>query len=151
MILDTKASNVKHCSAKFQRVLLPRILDAILKAMHLLDCCESGEEVDFFVLDYTDAYWQVPLDPAEREYFCCQISVEGKTKYIVFLRMVQGCRSAPLCWARLAALLMRLTQSLFEPNRVNLHCFVDDPVASIRGTKQDRRLYVATMIYTWEA
>ena len=29
MILDTKQSGLKHCSAKHQRVLLPRLLDAI--------------------------------------------------------------------------------------------------------------------------
>ena len=46
---------------------------------------------------------------------------------------------------------MRLTQSLFEPGVVRLHCFVDDPIASIRGTPLKRKLAVATMILTWEA
>jgi hypothetical protein len=46
---------------------------------------------------------------------------------------------------------MRLIQSLFEPDVVRLHCFVDDPIASIRGTPLNRKLAVATMILTWEA
>ena len=33
-----------------------------------------------------------------------------------------------------AALVMRLTQALFDTRRVKLHCFVDDPIASIRGS-----------------
>ena len=46
---------------------------------------------------------------------------------------------------------MRLTQSLFEVDTVRLHCFVDDPIAAIRGTPLSRKLTVATIILTWEA
>jgi hypothetical protein len=46
---------------------------------------------------------------------------------------------------------MRLTQSLFQPDTVRLHCFVDDPIASIRGTPSDRKRCAAVMILVWEA
>ena len=46
---------------------------------------------------------------------------------------------------------MRLTQSLFPRNRVRLHCFVDDPIAGVRGQKPQRRRYIAIMILVWEA
>ena len=46
---------------------------------------------------------------------------------------------------------MRLTQSLFPDRRVSLHCFVDDPIASLRGSVIQWRLAVTTMILVWEA
>mgnify|MGYP000140571462 CR=1 FL=1 len=76
---------------------------------------------------------------------------DGIKQYLIFLCMVQGSRCAPLCWARLAALLMRFTQSLFSPDPLRLLCFVDDPVAGITGTQLERKLCVATIILTWEA
>ena len=54
MILDTKQSRIKQCSAKYQRVLLPRVLDTIMNAMTLLNECGPDEDVDLFVLDYKD-------------------------------------------------------------------------------------------------
>ena len=89
MILDTAASEVTRCSAKNQGVLLPRLLDAILQGLQLYDKCEHDQGMEWFVLDYTDAFWQVPLDPAERRFFCAKIDIDGKTHYVVFLRTVQ--------------------------------------------------------------
>lgn len=64
---------------------------------------------------------------------------------------MQGSRSAPLSWARLAALVMRLTQSLFDDDKVSLHCFVDDPVAVIKGTLAEPQEIVIAMVLVWEA
>lgn len=54
-------------------------------------------------------------------------------------------------WARLAALVMRLTQGLFDPSRVKLHCFVDDTIVFIRGKPCERKLAAAVMMLSWEA
>ena len=54
-------------------------------------------------------------------------------------------------WGRLAALVMRLTQSLFEPTEVRLVCYVDDPLAAIRGSDADRRMFAAVMVLVWAA
>ena len=151
MILDTKESNLKSCSAKSQRVLLPRLLDAIVQGMHVYSHCTIGEAMDWFVLDFSEAFWQMPLEPSERRYFCCRLVIDGCTKFIVFLRTVQGSRGAPNSWARLAALVMRLTQGLFDDTTVRMHCFVDDPIASIRGEAWVRRLKAASIMLVWEA
>lgn len=151
IILDTKQSGLKHCSSRHQRVFLPRLLDAITQGLNLLSIGGSGEGVDWLVLDFSDAFWQVPLDPPERRFFCARVKVNGTLKYVVFLRTVQGSRSAPLSWARVAALLMRLTQSAVDQDNVRLHCFVDDPISSVKGTARDRRVHVASMILLWEA
>ena len=151
IILDTKASFVKQCSAKHQRVILPRILDAIMQATKRHSTCTEDQSMEWFVLDFTEAFWQMPLSPQERRYYCAKLEIDGIEKFLVFLRTVQGSRGAPLSWARLAALVMRLTQSLFDIDKVSLHCFVDDPIAAIKGSAKERRTAVAAIILVWES
>ena len=69
MILDTKQSDVKHASAKGQRVILPRLMDSIWRILEMLASgLADGEALDLFVLDFQEAFWQVPLSPAERRF-----------------------------------------------------------------------------------
>ena len=90
MILDSKADGIKNASRKGKRVILPRILDAILQPLRLMGECEDGEGVEWMVLDFTDAFWQIRLHPDERKYFCCRILIRGKQKFIAFLSTAQG-------------------------------------------------------------
>ena len=71
MILDTNESGVKHATQKTNRVTLPRIFEAILKCLILLTLVQSPQEmVNGFVLDYKDAFWQIPLRDEEQRFFC---------------------------------------------------------------------------------
>ena len=63
MILDTKVAFIKYVSRKGQRVILPRLLDAILQALCLMGDCKTGEGVEWLVLDFTDAFWQIRVHP----------------------------------------------------------------------------------------
>eukprot|EP00974_Lingulodinium_polyedra_P108918 10541493-Lingulodinium_polyedra.AAC.1 len=58
------------------------------------------------VLDFSDAFWNVPLCPRERRFFVARI----RGRFYLFLRTAQGSRGGPLTWCRLAALVSRLTQ-----------------------------------------
>ena len=71
--------------------------------------------------------------------------------YISFQRAPQGSAAGPTLWGRLAAVVMRLTQSLFDPNAARLICYVDDPLAAIRGTLDEQRATAALMILVWSA
>lgn len=53
------------------------MLDAVMQGMNLLSKCKPGEDLEWFVLDFTESFWQVPLDPAERKYFCAKLTVDG--------------------------------------------------------------------------
>ena len=90
IILDTKVSGLKNCSAKHQRVLLPRLLDAIVQGLRLYSKCSQHEQMEFFVLDFSEAFWQVPLAPSERRFFYARLNIHSKVRYLVFLRTVQG-------------------------------------------------------------
>ena len=124
MILDTKQSGVKRITSQAQRVTPPRLFDAILQMLYLLSCIEEGSTagVSAFVLEFPDAFRQIPISPAEQKHFCATGLIEGKRKWIAFQRVAQGSAVAPTLWGRLAALVMRLTQSLFEPSKLRLVC-----------------------------
>eukprot|EP00971_Amphidinium_carterae_P009529 188009-Amphidinium_carterae.1 len=63
--------------------------------------------LEFCVLDFSDAYWQVPISPGEQKFFT--VCVLGR--YYVILRVPQGSGGGPLVWSRVAALTMRMTQA----------------------------------------
>ena len=109
----------------FSSTLLDTIfdtLDAIRFALTFLATCVPGASVDWLVLDFTEAYWQIPDDPKERRMLCATCKIKEKDKFIAHLRAVHGPSNAPLCWARAAVSRMRLTQSLFSKEEVRLHC-----------------------------
>ena len=78
----------------------------------------STEGVSSFVLDFSDAFWQIPLSPAEQKHLCAKGLIKGQRKCIAFQQAAQGSTAAPTLWGRLVALVMRLTQSLFEASRM---------------------------------
>ena len=97
MILDTKQSGVKRITSQAQRVLLPRLFDAILQGLLVLPRITSGSDssVSAFVLDFSDAFWQIPIAPSEQQFFCATGFIEGRRKWIAFLRAPQGSFAAP--------------------------------------------------------
>ena len=102
------------------------------------------------VLDFSDAFWQVPLHADEQRYFCAQMNLDGVKQFLVYLRRAQGSRGAPTSWARLAALVMRLTQSTFQ-EAIALLCYVDDPLCIISGSPVQRKMIAASIISLWSA
>ena len=70
VILDTWESFLRWASEKGQRVLLPRLLDAIMQILELLAVPDSSEDfgISASVLDFAEAFWQVPLHPSERNF-----------------------------------------------------------------------------------
>jgi hypothetical protein len=52
-----------------------------------------------------------------------------------------------LSWARIAALIMRLTQGCFCPyEEARIQCYVDDPATMLRGTGCKRRRMAAIIV-----
>ena len=92
----------------------------------------TDEQLDLLVLDFVDAFWNVPLMASERRFFVGKL----RSRYFVFLRAAQGSRNGPLAWAGVVSLAIRLVQAcLWEggecPARINT--YVDDPLTVVRG------------------
>ena len=118
-------------TAKSERVTLPRLFDAILRIFLLMATVTTPDvAVDTVVLDFSDAYWQIPLRDDERTFCCTSAKIKEKRRYLAFLRVAQGSTNVGLLWGRLVAVNMRLTQSLFLPSELSLMCYVDDPLAA---------------------
>ena len=67
-----------------------------------------------------------------------------------WLRTVQGSRGAPTTCVRLAALIMRLTQSVVM-NHAMLMCYVDGPLCVLGGTAHECDRTAATIALIWSA
>ena len=189
IILDLKESLISALSGRTNRVVLPRLTDHILALLEELDIIydEDSAEVDDlpdliedddddddddsfdveqFILDFCEAFWQVPLRPDERRYFV------GKIKNIVlsYRRAAQGSRNGPLAWASVVSLPVRMVQAIFrtsclaprntqtaskierrrEPG-LKMQTYVDDPAMALRGSKTQRDESIATVILLWSS
>ena len=80
-----------------------------------------------FTLDFTNAFWTIPLHLLERMYLAGPV----RGWYFAYNTTAQGSRNAPLSWCSNSALLARLTQRLFDPLReAQPQIYVDDPTPS---------------------
>ncbi|CAK0891828.1 unnamed protein product [Prorocentrum cordatum] len=147
LILDCKQSGVNATARQRQRIVLPRLSDVIDDALYLLRECqhEPEQNLEWLVLDFTDWFYNIPLRHCERRHFVAYYGGE----FIIFLTMAQGSVNAPLVCGRVAALVARLTQSMFWATEVRHHIYVDDPIIAARGLQQQRDRYFAIIILAW--
>ena len=149
IVADAKRSQVSAASRKFQRVELPRITDVVVDTLEQLaeTLGLDASQFEFFIADFADAFFHVPLHRQEQRFFTFRF----RGQVYVLLRTAQGSRGAPLTWARTAALLARLTQTMFPTDVLRLNVYVDDPIMAIRGGLRRRDLVVATVMLVWSA
>ena len=153
LILDTLISGVSKAAARTHAVKLPRMIDLIFDSLELASDMEHWEELIYFVLDFCNAFWLLPLSKAERRYFTAVF----RGKYLVWLRNAQGSRGAPTAWAAMAGLLMRCAMSVVGkdgsgrrmPYRCAGHCYVDDPIFAVRGTRRDQHRLIVRIVLAW--
>ena len=116
----------------------------------------TEKDVEALVLDFCDAFWNVPLLPSERRYFASKF----RGKIYVFLRAAQGSRNGPLSWASVISVVQRLCQSLFvdytavrrfnKPRAlVRIQTYVDDPIITACGSLTERRRSFVKITAVW--
>jgi hypothetical protein len=156
MILDIKESGVGRATRKTYRVVLPRVTDAVRDGLESLSevLPDDDETLEYLVLDFVDAFWQIPLAQLEKRYFVGQ----HRNCYYVFNRTAQGSRNGPFAWGSLAALGARLTQSLFISGQarrgrkaysLRMQVYVDDPLSTLRGTPSQNKRNKVVLIVSW--
>ena len=146
IILDCKQSGLSKKTRRRFRIVLPRLTDAVRDILILMIEQLPEEKIEEFILDFSDAFWAVPLSKPERCWFVGRV----RGVYLAYLNTPQGSRNAPLSWCSLAALLMRLTQSLFNPRReARMQIYVDDPATAVIGTEAQRNRVIVMIIAVW--
>ena len=74
MILDTKESGVRRVTVKSQRVILPRLLDSVLRILTMITIpTSSAEAVSGFMLDFSGACRRIPLKLEEGCFYCATV------------------------------------------------------------------------------
>ena len=147
MVVDSKESGVSGACRKWQLIQLPTIQHAVWDHMELLQSSTPGQELEHMIADFKDAFFLIPNKHEERRYFVVQF----QNLYYVFLKTAQGSKAAPLTWARVAALITRLTMSVLGTTQARINTYVDDPLVSTIGTKQQRDRCFALAILVWGA
>ena len=152
--MDSKRSMVTDASRKMYKAVLPRVTDLIDDMLALLSKTDKPNEVEVFICDAKDAFWQVPLHPAERRFYCAKLSrPDGRDSYLAYTRTAQGSRGAPLSWTvefglvcRCAAGTLRCEES---SDTQRLQVYVDDPALVVSGPRPFRRQQVALLMLVW--
>ena len=68
LILDCLQSGVNAMTKQLERILLPMVMDIINDTLDLTTVLVKEEVIEYLVLDYTDAFFRVPLHPQERRF-----------------------------------------------------------------------------------
>lgn len=147
LILDCRRSGISDGSCLRERIVLPRLTDVVNDVIDLFGILDKStdDEIEIFIIDFTDAFWHIPLKHSERRYYTCKYG----TKFLVFFMLAQGSVNAPLAWCRLAALATRLAQSLASARRLRINTYVDDLAAVLRGNAAARARLIAKIIIAW--
>ena len=95
MVVNLKRSGVSSASRKTERVLLPRTLDSVWDLLELLlkrtSTSSSSLHIDALVIDFADAFWQIPLGELERKFAV----FEYDGAYYVFQRALKVHEALP--------------------------------------------------------
>ena len=59
--LDSKQSGIRYCATKRERVLLPRVTDAMFDMPDMAANAREGDFLEWLVLDFADVFWNLPL------------------------------------------------------------------------------------------
>ena len=145
LIHDLRRSLVNSEVVIKERLVLPRLSDLIDDTIDMMLKCRENESVELVVLDFADAFKHLHVSPAEQPYLA------GKAWRGVFVYRVVlfGIGSGPLVWGRVAAAVLRVTQSLLA-DYGRSECFVDDTVLALRGKPSTRRRSLFMVLLLWQ-
>ena len=73
IILDAKKSQVTAATARRYKSELPRVTDALHDILALMSNLKPGDVLAQMIADITDAFWLIPLHPAERRFFVAKL------------------------------------------------------------------------------
>ena len=136
LIVDMRRSGVNGKMRVFERVVLPRISDVADCLKELLKHARAGEVPEFYIVDFSDAFYTLGLHPDEQAHTVVKGFSGG---YFVLKSVCFGLCCGPLVWGRLAAAFMRLGQATMTSREGRSQCYVDDPLLIAIGSSSLQR------------
>ena len=111
IIWDMRESGVNQRCDPSERILLPRLMDAVHDA---LDLMRAGKTPILAAVDIADAFHNVPAG-RDKKYTMAFTEMEsGKRHFVLYDVLVFGSRSSPTIWGRFAAFLGGPSQLLCQ-------------------------------------
>ena len=132
LIWDLLRSEVNNAAALGERIVLPRIQDAVEDALGVA-ALQQGE-LEWMVLDVEDAFHNIPIFPSERKFACCKV----QDTFVVFRVLCMGGKASPTIWGRFAAAMGRFVSSILQGDPCRLEIYVDDPIFVAAGSALER-------------
>ena len=147
LVVDCRRSGVNGLMTIRQRVVLPRVSEVAGSWAGMMRA--SGQcPMEFAVVDFQDAFYQCRLAQEERKHVV--VKATGTIYYILEV-VAFGLACGPLLWSRLAAALLRLAQAAGW-DRLQLQCYVDDPVLLVSApSQQERSIEMALPLLLWQS
>ena len=155
LIQDLRKNNVNRAVSLPERQVLPRPIDHAVDLATLTQTKRKGDEVACMVLDFANAFMQVPLAKEEMRFNCAHVPqglvrnreplVPEEPKegtFVVWQVLGFGGRPNPLVYSRVASFAMRTAQALFPENcntraKGKGQLYVDDPIVVFTGSKEE--------------
>lgn len=149
LITDMLRSGVNAFVKLHERIVLPRLCDAVEALLGLLEQrADATQDVELLVSDFSDAFHTLGVHETERKH---QVVVAPDGTYRIYETVVFGGGGSPLVWGRAAAFLGRSGQALFSASEARMEIFVDDPWSAWLGTRSERRRNMVTLLLWWTA
>ena len=145
LVHDLRRSQVNEHITLKERLVLPRLKDALEDTLQLLETKTPNERVLYMSLDFSDAFKHLAVRENEYRY----LSGRALGGFFVYKTVLFGIKTGPLVWGRMAALIARSTQSLFHISRCRLQIFVDDPLIVARGTVEQLNSIFNVILLWW--
>ena len=141
--MDFLRSGVNALLTAGERIVLPRLRDALRNISWMQSQAQGADDVALLVADFQDAFHTLPVGSNELH---LQVFMSEPGVFEMFATVVFGAKTAPLVLGRAAALLTRSGQAPFDPKELLLECYVDDPLAAIRGDPYARLRRAAVLL-----
>ena len=139
LVVDMRRSGINGTMTLLERVVLPRIPDVAKSCDELLKTSNPDDQLEFFVCDFSDAFYTLKLHDSERKWVVCK---GLDSRYYVMRCVCFGLACGPLLWGRLASSAMRLAQACCTGYDCRIQCYVDDPILIACHTSRVERTRV---------
>ncbi|CAE7256557.1 unnamed protein product [Symbiodinium sp. CCMP2592] len=162
IVIDLKRSTGNKKAKLRERLTLPRPRDVIkmvkfqhkkkssLKTKYKRHGWDTEDWAkEWVIIDVHDAFMHLAVHPDEIKHCMAPSPQEGEI--ILFLAVLLGFKTAPLVWARLAALTSRILQCALDPVEAAHQTYLDDALWALQGSLRRRNVILAFILYTLRA
>ena len=132
LIVDLRRSGANSLVQLGERIVLPRLWDAVVDTLHLARRAKGEDGLEMMVMDWADAYHSISVKDQDIPF---QVVRGPSGDYFAYLTLPFCGGAAPLIWGRAGAWLGRSGSSLFHPDEARIEVYVDDPWSCFSGAE----------------